>query len=94
MLNKIINFSLHNRLLIIVIAVLLSATGIYTASRMEVDVFPDLNAPTVVVMTEAPGMATEEVERTVTFVIETALNGLPMCAGYGRRRPTDFQLYG
>ena len=75
MLNKIINFSLHNRLLIIVIAVLLSATGIYTASRMEVDVFPDLNAPTVVVMTEAPGMATEEVERTVTFVIETALNG-------------------
>ena len=75
MLNKIINFSLHNRLLIIVIAVLHSATGIYTASRMEVDVIPDLNAPTVVVMTEAPGMATEEVERTVTFVFETALNG-------------------
>lgn len=75
MLNKIINYSLHNRLLIIVIAVLLTITGLYTASNMEVDVFPDLNAPTVVVMTEAPGMATEEVERTVTFVIETALNG-------------------
>ncbi len=75
MLNKIINYSLHNRLLVVVVAVLLTITGLYTASNMEVDVFPDLNAPTVVVMTEAPGMATEEVERTVTFVIETALNG-------------------
>ena len=75
MLNKIINFSLHNRLLVMIMGVLLLCVGTYTAQQMEVDVFPDLNAPTVVVMTEAPGMATEEVERTVTFVIETALNG-------------------
>lgn len=75
MLNKIINFSLHNRLLVVIISSIVAATGIYTASRMEVDVFPDLNAPTVVVMTEAGGMAAEEVERLVTFPIETAVNG-------------------
>ncbi len=75
MLNKIIKFSLNNRMVILVTSVLLMATGIYTASNMEVDVFPDLNAPTVVVMTEAQGMAPEEVERLVTFPVETALNG-------------------
>ena len=75
MLNKIIYFSLHNRLLVLVAAVLLLIGGIYTTLHTEVDVFPDLNAPTVVVMTEAGGMATEEVEQLVTFPIETAVNG-------------------
>ena len=75
MLNKIINYSLRNRIMVVMAALLLMVVGLYTADRMEVDIFPDLNAPTVVVMTEAHGMAAEEVERTVTFVIETALNG-------------------
>ena len=75
MLNRIIDYSLRNRMLVVIAALLLSAIGVYTATRMEVDVFPDLTAPTVVVMTEAHGMAAEEVERTVTFVIETAVNG-------------------
>ena len=75
MLNKIIRFSLHNRLLILVASVLLLVGGTYTAMHTEVDVFPDLNAPTVVIMTEANGMAAEEVEQLVTFPIETAVNG-------------------
>ncbi len=75
MLNKIIFFSLHNRPVILFFSVLLMVVGIWTACKMEVDVFPDLNAPTVVVMTEAQGMASEEVERLVTFPIETAVNG-------------------
>jgi CzcA family heavy metal efflux pump len=75
MLNKIINFALNNRLLIIVASVVLIAFGAYTASNMEVDVFPDLTAPTVVVLTEAHGMAPEEVEKLVTFPIETSVNG-------------------
>lgn len=75
MLNRIIRFSLQNRLLVLVAAVVLVAAGMYTANKTEVDVFPDLNAPTVVVMTEANGMAAEEVEQLVTFPIETAVNG-------------------
>ena len=75
MLNKIINFSLNNRLLIVVASVLLIVFGSFVASEMEVDVFPDLTAPTVVVMTEAHGMAPEEVEKLVTFPIETSVNG-------------------
>lgn len=75
MLNRIINFSLSNRLLVIVASVLLIVFGSYIATKMEVDVFPDLTAPTVVVLTEAHGMAPEEVEKLVTFPIETSVNG-------------------
>ena len=75
LLNGIIRFSLNNRMVILVIATLCLVAGIYSTMHTEVDVFPDLNAPTVVVMTEAEGMAPEEVERLVTFPIETAVNG-------------------
>ena len=75
MLNKIIHFSLHNRIAVLMASVLLLIGGLYTAYHTEVDVFPDLTAPTVVVMTEANGMAAEEVEQLVTFPIETTVNG-------------------
>lgn len=75
MLNKIIGFSLQNRILVLVASVLSLIGGTYTAMHTEVDVFPDLNAPTVVIMTEANGMAAEEVEQLVTFPVETAVNG-------------------
>jgi CzcA family heavy metal efflux pump len=75
MLNKIVNFSLKNRLIIILASCLLLGYGTYIAVNMEVDVFPDLTAPTVVVLTEAHGMAPEEVEQLVTFKVETAVNG-------------------
>ena len=75
MLNKIIGFSLQNHILVLVASVLLLIGGTYTAMHTEVDVFPDLNAPTVVIMTEANGMAAEEVEQLVTFPVETAVNG-------------------
>ena len=75
MLNKIIRFSLENRILVLVATVLLVIGGLYSTGKTEVDVFPDLNAPTVVIMTEAGGMAAEEVEQLVTFPIETAVNG-------------------
>ncbi len=75
MLNKIISFSLNNRLFILLSAIILIVAGIYSMEKMDIDVFPDLTAPTVVVMTDAEGMASEEVERLVTFPIETAVNG-------------------
>lgn len=75
MLNKIIQYALHNRLFVLFVSIMLIIGGSYTTSNMDVDVFPDLTAPTVVVMTEAHGMAPEEVEKLVTFPIETAVNG-------------------
>lgn len=75
MLNKIINYSLNNKLFVLLGAVLLIVGGLFTAQKMDVDVFPDLTAPTVAVMTDAHGMSAEEVERLVTFHIETSVNG-------------------
>ena len=75
MLNRIIKFSLDNRLLVLLGVVLVTIGGIYSARNIEVDVFPDLTMPTVVVLTDAHDMAPEEIERLVTFPIETAVNG-------------------
>ncbi|MDE6115139.1 MAG: CusA/CzcA family heavy metal efflux RND transporter [Muribaculum sp.] len=75
MLNKIIKFSLANRVTVVVLSVLLLLAGCAVLLKMDVDIFPDLNAPTVVVMTEAPGLAPEEVEKVVTYPVETAVNG-------------------
>jgi CzcA family heavy metal efflux pump len=75
MLNKIIRYSLHNRLAVLVCGLLIMIWGTYSAMRTEVDVFPDLNAPAVVVLTEAGGLAPEEVERLISFPVETAVNG-------------------
>ena len=77
MLNKILTLSLHNRLVVLLGAALLSAAGIYLARTMNVDVFPDLTAPTVTILTEAHGMESEEVEKLVTYQLETAMNGSP-----------------
>lgn len=77
MLNKILSISLQNRLMVLVGAVLLSLTGLYIARNMNVDVFPDLTAPTVTILTEAHGMESEEVEKLVTYQLETAMNGSP-----------------
>ncbi|KFI06784.1 efflux RND transporter permease subunit [Massilia sp. BSC265] len=77
MFNTIVSFSLRNRLFVLAAALLLMAYGAYTASRTPVDVFPDLNKPVVTVLTEAGGMAPEEVEQLVSFPIETSLNGMP-----------------
>ncbi|HPF51788.1 MAG TPA: efflux RND transporter permease subunit [Draconibacterium sp.] len=89
MLNNIIRFSLNNKYFILFCSVALIVVGTRTASRMDVDVFPDLTAPTVVVMTDAHGMASEEVERLVTFPIETAVNG-----GTDVRRVRSTSAYG
>ena len=75
MLNSIIKFSLNNKLLVLLAVVLVVIGGVYSARNIEVDVFPDLTMPTVVILTDAADMAPEEIERLVTFPIETAVNG-------------------
>lgn len=77
MLNKILNISLRNRLMVLVVTLLLTLAGIYIAKNMNIDVFPDLSAPTVTILTEAHGMESEEVEKLVTYQLETAMNGSP-----------------
>src|SRR5574344_90028 len=88
MLNKIIKFSLNNKYLILGAFMLLAIIGTHITSTMDIDVFPDLTAPTVVVMTDCHGMAAEEVERLVTFPIETSVNG---ATGVRRVRSTSSQ---
>lgn len=75
MLDKIIKFSLLNRVVVLILSALILAAGCIVLTRSEIDIFPDLNAPTVVVMTEAPGLAPEEVEQLVTFPLESAMSG-------------------
>ena len=77
MFRFIVNFSLNNRLLILAAAVVVIAYGLMTLQTLPVDVFPDLNKPTVTINIEAGGLAPEEVEQLVVFPIETALNGIP-----------------
>lgn len=75
MLNKIINWSLGNRLIVMLASCSILIMGVIVLVKTEIDIFPDLNAPTVAIMTEAAGLAPEEVERNVTYPIETAVNG-------------------
>ena len=75
MLDRIISFSLHNRALVLTIAVVMLGVGAWQTTTLPIDVFPNLNRPRVVVITEAPGMAPEEVEALITIPLETAFNG-------------------
>ena len=77
MFTWLLDFSLKNRMIVILLGAISMFYGAYTLSKMPVDVFPDLNKPTVTIMTEAGGMASEEVEQLITFPLETAMNGLP-----------------
>ncbi|MEN9379759.1 MAG: hypothetical protein RJB15_1452, partial [Pseudomonadota bacterium] len=77
MFTWLLDFSLKNRMMVILLSAISMVYGAYTLSKMPVDVFPDLNKPTVTIMTEAGGMASEEVEQLITFPLETAMNGLP-----------------
>ena len=77
MFTWLLDFSLKNRMIVILLSAISMVYGAYTLSKMPVDVFPDLNKPTVTIMTEAGGMASEEVEQLITFPLETAMNGLP-----------------
>lgn len=86
MLDKIIKFSLLNRVLVLIFSLVILAAGCIVLTRSEIDIFPDLNAPTVVVMTEAPGLAPEEVEQLVTFPVESAMTG---SAGVRRTRSSS-----
>ncbi|OYQ33592.1 CusA/CzcA family heavy metal efflux RND transporter [Niveispirillum lacus] len=86
MFTAIVSSSLHNRLMVLVASLLLTLYGAFTLGHLSVDVFPDLNRPTITLMTESPGMAPEEVERLVSFPIETTMNGMP---GVERVRSTS-----
>lgn len=86
MLDRIIGFSLTNRILVLSVALLISMYGLFTVNQMPIDVFPDLNRPTVNIMSEVSGMAPEEVETLVTLPLETVLNGIP---GVERVRSTS-----
>ena len=77
MFTWLLDFSLKNRMMVILLSLIAMGYGLFTLSKMPVDVFPDLNKPTVTIMTEAGGMASEEVEQLITFPLETAMNGLP-----------------
>jgi Cu(I)/Ag(I) efflux system membrane protein CusA/SilA len=92
MLNKILNFSLSNRIVVLIAGVIIMIVGLFVANDMEVDIFPDLSAPTVVIMTNANGMAPEEVEKMVTFQIETAVNGSPSVRRVRSNSTTGFSI--